>query len=132
MAEIGIESKGLLDILLLMDEKERSFVELRRLDLSPNTVLKRLRQAQDQGLVSSHISTNTGKRPRIRYGLTKMGGRVTALCKSHRTKYLHLRSEIEKTKKQLRRQEKEMQSLVSSLEEKINRSFESAISYPPS
>lgn len=67
-----VKKRGSLEILLELREEKKSFNELKNLDLSPNTILTRLREAQRMGLVDV-LPISSEKRTRICYELSKDG-----------------------------------------------------------
>lgn len=106
--------KGLLDVLMMLDTGEKSFMELKALDISPNTVLSRLREAQKKELVEQKLFPRKGKKPRIKYVLTKQGKEVLTMFESIREKYVDLRTELQSLQEEVRKKEKEMKYLLSS------------------
>jgi len=106
--------KGLLDVLMMLETEEKSFTELKALDISPNTVLSRLREAQKKGLVEQKLFPVKGKKPRIKYVLTKQGKEVLTMFESIREKYVDLRTELQSLQEEVRKKEKEMKYLLSS------------------
>jgi len=117
----GMESKsapkGLLDMLMMLEEGAKSFTELKALDLSPNTVLARLREAQKRGLVDQKLFPRKGKKPRIKYVLTKEGEYVLKMYESIRERYTELKAELQSLQEEVRKKEKEMKYLLSSAKE---------------
>lgn len=109
--------KGLLDVLMMLETGEKSFTELKALDLSPNTVLSRLREVQEKGLVDQKLFPRKGRKSRIKYVLTKDGEEVLKTYASIREKYTELRVELQNLQEEVRKKEKEMKYLLSSAKE---------------
>lgn len=104
--------KGLLDVLIALEESERSFTEMKSLNLSPNTLLARLREAMAKGLVSQELVPIKGKRPRIKYRLTKEGKDTLKMYASVREKYTELKMELQQLQEEVRKKEKELKYLL--------------------
>jgi len=109
--------KGLLDVLMMLEEGEKSFTELKALDLSPNTVLARLREAQERGLVNQKLFPRKGRKPKIKYVLTREGKEVLKMYESIRERYTELKAELQNLQEEVRKKEKEMKYLLSSAKE---------------
>jgi len=107
--------KGLFDVLLALEKGEKSFTELKKIGLSPNTLLARLREAQEKGLIVQKLVPIKGKRPRIKYELTKEGKETLKMYESVRERYLELKMELQRLQQEVRKKEKEMKYLLSSL-----------------
>lgn len=112
--EVKTPRKGLLDVLMMLETGEKSFTELKTLDLSPNTVLSRLREAQKKGLVDQKLFPRKGRKPRIKYVLTEEGEKVLKMYESIRERYTELRAELQNLQEEARKKEKEMKYLLSS------------------
>jgi len=112
--------KGLLDVLMMLETGEKSFTELKTLDLSPNTILSRLREAQMKGLVEQKLFPRKGRKPRIKYVLTKEGKEVLKMYESIRERYTELRAELQNLQEEVRKKEKEMKYLLSSSTESFS------------
>ncbi len=112
----GAESprKGLLDVLMMLETGEESFTELKTLDLSPNTVLSRLREAQKKGFVDQKLFPRKGRKPRIKYVLTEEGEKVLKMYESIRERYTVLRAGLQNLQEEARKKEKEMKYILSS------------------
>lgn len=109
----GVESpKGLLDVLMALEKNEKSFTELKSLDLSPNTLLARLREAQEKGLVMQELVPVGDKRPRIKYKLTNDGKDTLKMYSSVREKYTELKMELQQLQEEVRKKEKELKYLL--------------------
>jgi DNA-binding HxlR family transcriptional regulator len=104
--------KGLLDVLMALEKNEKSFTELKSLDLSPNTLLARLREAQEKGLIVQELAPVKGKRPRIKYKLTKEGRDTLQKYASVREKYTELKMELQQLQEEVRKKEKELKYLL--------------------
>jgi len=108
--------KGAFDILFELGKKEGSFNELENmLNLSPNTVLARIREARDLGLVEERLFGGNG-RSKIKYVLTKRGRDVLGASNSLRGTYLKLRGRIDELEEERKEKEKEIKKLLSSLQ----------------
>lgn len=108
--------KGAFDILFKLGEKERSFNELEKiLNLSPNTVLARIREARNLGLVEEKLFGGNG-RSKIKYVLTKKGKDVLGVSDSLKEDYLALRGKIDKLEEERKEKEMEIKELLSSLQ----------------
>lgn len=112
--EVKTPRKGLLDVLMMLETGEKSFTELKTLDLSPNTVLSRLREAQKKGLVDQKLFPRKGRKPSIKYVLTDEGEKVLKMYESIRERYTELRAELQNLQEEARKKEKEMKYLLSS------------------
>ena len=106
--------KGLLDVLMMLEAGEKSFSDLKALGLSPNTVLLRIREAQERGLVDQRLFPRKGRKPRIKYVLTKEGEEVLKMYESIRERYTELRTELQSLQEEARKKQKEMRYLLSS------------------
>jgi len=105
--------KGLLDVLMMLENGEKAFAELKALDLSPNTVLSRLREAQKRGLVDQKLFPRRGRKPRIKYVLTKEGEDALRMYEAIRERYTELRAELQNLQEEVRKKEKQMKYLLS-------------------
>jgi len=114
--ESEIAPKGLLDVLMMLETGAKSFTELKALDLSPNTVLSRLREAQKRGFVDQKLFPRMGRKPKIKYVLTKEGEEVLKMYESIRERYTELRAELQGLQEEVRKKEKELKYLLSSNE----------------
>lgn len=112
-----IMSKGLLDMLIILEDGEKSFTELKGMKMSPNTVLSRLREAQRMGLVDQKLFKIKGRRSRIKYALTKEGEETLQMYHSIRERYKQLNVELQSLKEEVKKKEKEMKYLLSSSSE---------------
>jgi len=111
--QLEIESpKGLLDVLMALEKNEKSFTELKPLGLSPNTLLARLREAQEKGLIIQELVPVKGKRPRIKYKLTREGEDTLKMYASVREKYTELKMELQQLQEEVRKKEKELKYLL--------------------
>lgn len=104
--------KGLLDVLMALEEDEKSFTELKSLNLSPNTLLARLREAQAKGLVLQELVPVKCKRARIKYKLTEEGKDALKMYASVREKYKELKMELQQLQEEVRKKEKELKYLL--------------------
>lgn len=109
-AEIGeyFKKKGGLDLLAELSEGIKSFNDLEdALPLSPNTVLSRLREAQDLGLVGARAEGGRGK-PRILYELTKTGEEALEPFQPILETYLERREELEQLEERAKEKTEEI------------------------
>jgi DNA-binding HxlR family transcriptional regulator len=106
--------EGFVEVLLALEHGARSFVELKSLDMSPTTVLKRLREAQKMGYVGQRLVAQEGGRSRIKYGLTTKGRRVARVYAPIRGRYSHLREELGQLEHALHEKRSEMKFLLAS------------------
>lgn len=112
-----ILKEGTIDILLMLDKKPRSFNELKKIKHSPNTILRRLREAQKGNLVKSQLfSTNRGKKPIIRYVLTPKGKELLTHFIPVKRDYLEITKTIKELGEKIKKQKKELKLLLSSVE----------------
>lgn len=114
-----LERKGGLDILYKLAEGKKSFNELESLNLSPNTILSRLREAQALGLIEEKLLRQKEGRSKIKYTLTKKGKKIIEACKSIKKDYLKLREEINNLEEKTRKKEEEIKTLLSSLQRSV-------------
>jgi len=111
-----LKKRGSIDILFNLAEEEKSFNELESLNLSPNTVLSRLREAQTLGLIEEKLLRQKEGRSKIKYALTKKGKEIMDASKTIKKDYLKLREEINKLEEETRKKEEEIKTLLSSLQ----------------
>lgn len=105
--------KGFLEILLLLKEDKRTFTELKKAaNVSPSTVLKRLRESQEKGLIKQDLSSRGGRRAQIKYHLTKEGESLLTEYESIIDRYIELNTELDKLEKAVRDTEKEIKYLL--------------------
>ena len=105
--------KGLLDLLVMLEDGPKTFSQLKVLNLSPSTILSRLREAQEMGLVDQKLYPKKGKRSEIRYLLSKDGVEMLKMYGSIRDRYTQLRMELQSLQEEIRTKEKEMKFLLS-------------------
>ena len=87
--------KGLLDVLLTLNECPRTFTELKEvIRMSPTTILHRLRESQVRGWVNQGLSPVKGRKPRIDYVLTEDGLHLLKQCSMIVSRYVELREEL--------------------------------------
>jgi len=109
----------LLRILLTLREGKKSFNDLKNiLDMSPNTILMRIREAQTEGLVEDGLVRRKGKKPKISYYLTEEGEKVLETYNAILPRYNSLRKELEKLQKEVREKEKKVRYLLASINPK--------------
>ena len=104
--------KGMIDILIYLRDEAKSFNDLKKLNLSPNTILARLREAQEKGLVKQRLCPCKGKKARIKYDLTGEGKLMLKNYESIIDRYLELSKELDELERKLRDKEKEMKYLL--------------------
>jgi len=97
-----VAKRGSVEVLLELDEGTRSFNQLKRLNLSPNTVLNRLREAQELGLVKP-LLLSSEKRIRIRYGLSEDGKTLVSKFHVAASRYLRLQKRISELSEEKKR-----------------------------
>jgi len=115
MDEINITEKGFIDILLMLEDGAKSFIELKSLDFSPSTILVRLRKAQQAGLIKEELFSEGGKKPKIKYVLTKQGKNLLTQYLPIKDKYLTLKEELKRLEKEAKKKEREMKLLLTSV-----------------
>ena len=104
--------RGMLDVLMALKDEAKSFNDLRTLRLSPNTILARIREAQEQGLVHQKLHPRTGRKPRIRYELTKQGRDMLKQYSLIIDDYVKLKQEFDELEKRAQEKEKDMRYLL--------------------
>jgi len=104
--------RGMVDILVMLKDEAKSFNDLRKLRLSPNTILARIREAQEQGLVQQKLHPRKGRKPRIKYELTQEGRNALKEYSLVIDDYIELRKEFDDLEKKAREKEKEMKYLL--------------------
>lgn len=103
-------------ILILLSEKDLSFNELKNsIKASPNTVLARLREAMQIGIVEEKL-VKTGKRALIKYTLTKEGGDFVKNLKDFKGHFITVNKELDEIKEKEKKKEIEINELLSSLQ----------------
>ncbi len=108
-----IVQKGLLDVLLELQEGGKTFLELKSaVGISPNTVLKRLRELERKGWVLQILSQDEGKRRKMRYVLTEEGLGVLSQYASIVERYSKLREKTYRLRAVTRTTEKEIKYLL--------------------
>jgi len=97
-----VAKRGSIEVLLELDKGTQSFNQLKSLNLSPNTVLNRLREAQRLGLVKP-LLLSSEKRIRIRYGLSEDGRNLVSKFHVAASRYLKLQRQISKLSEEKKR-----------------------------
>lgn len=69
---------------------------------------------QEKGLVDQKLFPRKGRKPRIKYVLTREGEEVLEMYESIRERYTELRAELQNLQEEVRKKEKEMKYLLSS------------------
>lgn len=101
-------------ILLSLKEEAKSFNALKNLDMSPNTLLSHLREAQAKGWVNDKLIRQKDKKPRITYNLTIEGETLLKTYSSIISQYTDMRKELEVMQNKVREGEKKIKYLLSS------------------
>jgi len=101
-------------ILLSLKEESKSFNDLKKLDMSPNTLLSHLREAQAKGWVNDRLGKQKDKKPKIMYSLTNDGESLLKTYSSIISQYTDLRKELEEMQNKVREKEKRIKYLLSS------------------
>ncbi|KXA90499.1 hypothetical protein AKJ57_04090 [candidate division MSBL1 archaeon SCGC-AAA259A05] len=105
-----LRKKGSLKILMELSQEPKSFKHLQdTLSHSPNTILERLREAQDLGLVEETVE-GRGRERRIKYICTNTGLGVLNQSTSLQ-KYKDLEEEVRKLKEKMKEKEKQMEDI---------------------
>ena len=107
-----ISKKGTIDILIELKDGQKTFTNLKELKLSPNTIVKRLREMQKAGLVEP-VLTSSGKtrRMRIEYKLTKEGERAIKNMEKVLMEYKRLKKKLDQMSKEQEKILRKMRSL---------------------
>jgi len=126
-----LTKKGGFDLLLRLVEKPMKFGEVQgTLNLSPNTALERLREASRLGLIEERVFKENG--PEIKYVITE-GKRILDVTKPMQKNYLKLRETTIRLEKEKLENEREIETLLSSLQEnEAVKSVSKSISKPKS
>jgi len=114
MAALVDLNEGFIEVLLALEGGAKSFVELKSLDMSPTTVLRRLREAQKMGYAGQRLVAKEGRRARIKYALTTKGRRAARVYAPIRGRYSHLREELGQLERALHEKRSEMKFLLAS------------------
>jgi DNA-binding HxlR family transcriptional regulator len=111
-----LTKKGGFDLLLKLKEKKAmKFGEVQEaLNLSPTTALERLREASKLGIIEEKLFKENGSE--IKYVLTK-GKDILNVTTHMQKEYLKLREEIIRLEKEKLEKEREVEALLSSLQE---------------
>ncbi len=107
-----LRRKGSIEILCELEEGGKSFNEF-ELDISPNTLSSRLKEALDLGLIEQRICRED--RTRVKYYLTDMGKELLKAIKSIKDNYFKLKEDIKRLEEEIRRKKKELRELISSI-----------------
>jgi len=114
-----MRKKGSIEILCELEDGGKSFNEF-KLDISPNTLSSRLKEALDLGLIEQRICREG--RTKVKYYLTDRGKELLKAIKSIKDNYFRLKEdvkrleeEINKKKEEIKRKKEELEKLVSSL-----------------
>ena len=105
----------MLDLLLTLNGGSKTFNELKNLNMSPNTVLARLRNAQTNGWVKDELVRHKDTKSKIAYSLTKEG--ESAVLKYHfiLPQYNELRKELKNLQRKVKEKEKKVRYILSSV-----------------
>lgn len=110
-----IRKESMIDLLLAL-EKDKSFIELKAcLNMSPNTILARLREAQKDNLVDQIFIKRENKKPIVKYTLTEKGRETLALFIPFKTDFLSLKKELNELENKVRQKKKNIKLLLSSI-----------------
>ena len=107
-----LRRKGSIEILCELEKNGKSFNEF-NLDISPNTLSSRLKEALELGLVEQRVCRE--ERSKIKYYLTDKGKELLKTIKSIKDDYFRLKNDVKKLEEELKRKKKELEELVSSL-----------------
>ena len=122
-SEKGPVVRGLFEVLLILRDGRRTFLELKRIaHMSPSTVLKRLRESQENGWVKQDLTAEKARRPKIKYSLTAEGRDLLDDYKSIIDKYVELKTELDELEKALRDKEKQIKYLLLHAADRSDRS----------
>lgn len=109
-----LAEKGILDILFKLSDKPLGFNELKvSINISPNTLLVRIKELTKAGLVEEML-IRTERRSLIKYALTKEGKKTIEGLGNVKDKYLGIKAQLDKLKEEKSRKEKEINELMSS------------------
>ncbi len=109
-----LKKKGAADLMFEISEGPKTFNELVDLiRLGPNTVLSRLREAQNLNLVEEKLVRKENGRPSISYVITSNGKKAIQPLDSIRVNYIKLKKELNELKKQEREKEDKITQLLS-------------------
>jgi len=108
-----ISRKGAIDILIELKDGHKTFTNLKELRLSPNTIVRRLREMQEAGLVEP-ILTSSGKarRMRIEYRLTKEGEQAIKNMEKVLMEYKKLKKRLDQVSREQEKILRKMRSLL--------------------
>ena len=107
-----LRRKGSIEVLCELEEGGKSFNEF-RLDISPNTLSSRLKEALDLGLIEQRICRE--ERTKVKYYLTDKGKELLKAIKSIKDNYFRLKEDVKRLEEEIKRKKKELEKLVSSL-----------------
>lgn len=107
--------KGALSILLELGVENKSFNDLKESStilVSPNTLSKRLKEAQELELVDKVIGEGRGTRSTIDYTLTDTGDRLIAQFEDISDRYFELKNEMHNLREKMYDKEDEIRQLL--------------------
>ncbi len=107
-----LRRKGSIEILCELEEGGKSFNEF-ELDISPNTLSSRLKEALDLGLIEQRICRED--RTRVKYYLTDIGKELLKAIKPIKDNYFKLKEDIKRLEEEIRGKKKELEELISSI-----------------
>lgn len=107
--------RGFVEILFSLEEGRKGFNDLKRLGMSPSTVLSRLRYAEKLGFIRQELDARGSGRSRIRYVLTPKGGQVVQRFTPIKSKFIHLRSEMKVLERTMHERESQVKLLLASV-----------------
>ena len=119
-----LEKKGAADLMFELSESPKTFNELvESLDLGPNTVLSRLREAQKLGLVEEKLTRKESGRPSISYEITETGKKKIKDLEIIKKDYIKLRDKLKKMKSEERETEEKINTILSTAKSNIHLSI---------
>lgn len=108
--------EGAFDLLLMLTGGPKSFIELKKIGYSPNTVLAKLRRLQDAKLVASKLfEVKKDRRPRIKYILTPEGEERIKRYMPIKTDYIELRRAINSLEEKIGERKQAIRLLLTSM-----------------
>jgi len=116
-----LEKKGGLDIFFMLAHGPKTFDELQSLNLSPNTILWRLREARTLDIVEQRLMSVERGRSKIKYHLTKRGEEILKVSMPIKKDYIGLREEINRLEEEIRKREDKIKNLLFPLQKLVAR-----------
>lgn len=107
-----LKEKGALDLIFQLSKSSLGFNELKKvISGSPNTLLLRLKESARLGLIEETL-VKTGKRPLIKYRLTKEGKIVVGELSGIEKKYSEIKKQINEAEETKKKKEKELRQIL--------------------